>query len=140
MIDKLDPITANQLRDRVIAVHEMFISGMFSTELKFASDYIKCWFKNKYKRRFLELDRFSKVRSERENPIDGSQTKCKIYDFKLSLGAVNGFDSDEITYFGFIVKRKHMFFRHIYETEEIEISKNIKDLENYNKSLFRCLF
>lgn len=78
----------------------------------------------------------------RESQIDQSQAKCETYGFKHSLRAVNVFDRDEITYFDFKVKRENMSLRNVYGTEDLEIYKNIKDLEHYYTSfnLSKCLF
>ena len=45
----------------------------------------------------------------RENPISWSQTKYVINNFKFSFGVVNGFDSAEMIYFDFIVKKNICF-------------------------------
>ena len=108
----------NLLRECAIAVYEILISKLFWNKLKFGSDSIKHWFKTKHTRRFLELDRLSKMWYERKNQRDWSQTKSAIYGFKYSFGVVNSFDSDEITYFDFLVKKSNMFLRDIYKTEE----------------------
>lgn len=71
MIDKFHPITVNQLRDCTMKVLEKNIIvcniGNVFLQLKFTSDCIKKWFAKKYKRRFLELDTFSKMHCEKEN-------------------------------------------------------------------------
>lgn len=113
----------NLLRECAIAVYEILISKLFWNKLKFGSDSIKHWFKTKHTRRFLELDRLSKMWYERKNQRDWSQTKSAIYGFKYSFGVVNGFGSNEITYFDFIV-----FLRDIYERNKKlqKISKTSK--------------
>ena len=81
MIDQADPITTNQLRDCVQKVYkkvkEIFAtSKIFSCELKFALDCFKKWHAKKYlKKRFLELNTFSKMHYEKKNAIDWSVTK-----------------------------------------------------------------
>ena len=68
---------------------------------------------------FLELDTFSKIHYEKENQIDWSCTKRKICNFKLLLGSANGPDSNEMTYFDFIVRKEHMLLGRFLEKEEL---------------------
>ena len=49
-------------------------------------------------------------------------------NIELTVGSSEGFDSEKMTYFDFLVKREHVFLRNIYEKEEREAIKNI---ENY---------
>ena len=118
-LKEVNSVTANQLQDFTIQVFEkkekFAISEMFSCELKFTSYCLKKWFASKYKRRFLELDTFAKMHYEKENLIDWSKTKCNICDFKLLLRSAHGPDSEEMTYFDFIVCKEHMFTKNIFE-------------------------
>ena len=66
MLQDVDPIPARQLKDCAESVffknNKYAISEMFSCELKFTCDFLKKWFSEKFTRRFLELDTFSKHR------------------------------------------------------------------------------
>ena len=95
--------------------------------------------KRKYKRRFLELDTFSKMKYEKENPINWSTTKFKICNFKLSVGCAHGPESNEMTYFYFIVKKEHRFLRNIYNKEELKTSRNIENIKNNYESFRRFI-
>ena len=94
MLENRDPITKKQLRDCAIYVSnkkaKFSLFEMFSTELKIARDRIKGWFHQKYKRRFLELDTFSKQKYEKVNVINWDSDKCVICNFLLALLLING--------------------------------------------------
>ena len=98
---------------------------MFSCELKLNCDILKKWFSKQFTRRFLELNTFSKNIWEKQNPIEW--WGCCICDFEL----VVGFDSEKMTYFDFIVKTEHALLRKIYEKEELDECKAIKNIETY---------
>ena len=66
MLKFFDPVTAKQLRDCAKAVFDkkqkfLFI-GMFSCELKFVINICKKWINEKFTRRYLEPDLFTKQR------------------------------------------------------------------------------
>lgn len=126
----------NLLRECAIAVYEILISKLFWNKLKFGSDSIKHWFKTKHTRRFLELDRLSKMWYERKNQRDWSQTKSAIYGFKYSFGVVNGFGSNEITYFDFIVFLRDIYKRNKKLQKISKTSKIIIHLSIFYSSVF----
>ena len=93
MLAYFDPITARQLRDCALVVHQknekFSLSEMFFCELKFVIDLLKKWLGEKYFRRSKELDFFSKQKFKRENPIAWNETKCVICGFWLPVAASN---------------------------------------------------
>ena len=59
------------------------------------------------KSRFLELSTLVKEKHEKENPTDWSTTiTFAVFNFSLSVGIENGPDSEEMTYYDFIIKKK----------------------------------
>ena len=74
MLAYFDPITARQLRDCALAVHQkkekISLNEIFSCEMKFVIHLLKKWLGEKYFGRFKELDFFSKQKFKSENLID----------------------------------------------------------------------
>ena len=96
---------------------------MFSCELKFVIDLLKKWLAKKRFRRYKELDFFAKQRFKTENSINWYETKCLICSFCLSTSV--------ITYLDFVILVEHAFIRHIFDYDELKMSKSIQTLEKY---------
>ena len=68
MLQDFDSITARQFKDCAESVFKkkkkFVISEMFSCELKFNCDILKKQFSKEFTRRFLELDTFSKTKTQ----------------------------------------------------------------------------
>ena len=124
-------VTTEQLKDCTIKVSQRKkkypINETCSTELKFASECLMKWFNRKYRIRFLEIDVLSKKRFENENEIDWGKTKCVICNFSLAVQNVCGHDSEEITYYNFIIRKEHF-----YDREVLKESKNLESLEKFH--------
>ena len=58
---------------------------MFSTELKFAANYLLKWFNKKFKLNNLELSNDVKRKYEIEHLIDWSRDRCCICTFSLEI-------------------------------------------------------
>lgn len=67
------------------------------------------------------------MRYDRENTIDQETCKCTICNF----GPANEPDSEEMTYFDFVVWKEHMFLGSVYEKEELETSSSIENIANF---------
>ena len=65
---------------------------MCSVELKFTIDPYSV-----YKMRFLEIGVLTKQTYEKNNRIDWTKTNCCLCDFKLSVGAYFGPESEKMT-------------------------------------------
>ena len=80
-----------------------------------------------------------KRKYEKEIKVDWSQTKCVICDFKLFFGSSFGPDSDEMTYFDFIVKKEDLFLRNVYSADVLKNSKQIKYLKTYYENFSKVV-
>ena len=111
---------------------------MFFCELKFLVDILKKWINDKFTRRYLELDLFTKQRFRRNNPVRWRETTCSLCDCDLAAGASNGPHEENITYFDFMVKNEHSFIRNIFDPNELSAHEEITTLENYfeNSKMF----
>ena len=67
---------------------------MFSIELKFTIGLLVKWLHQTYKSRFLEIDTLTKQKYQKNSPIDWTERKCCICDFKLNLDLAYGPHSD----------------------------------------------
>ena len=105
---------------------------MFNVELKFVSDILLKWFNTKVKSKYLEIDPFTKLNYQRENPIFRQNGKCAICRFPLSI-KVKGLEYNEsdMSYLDFTIRKEHVFLRNIYDIADIQKSKNIATLESY---------
>ena len=54
-----------------------------------------------------------------------------ICNFNIALTTKNGPNSQEMTYFDFVVEEEHHFLRNIFETDELKLSKKLKNIEVY---------
>ena len=128
VLENIDLFTAKKFKDFAIAVFnkrsKFSIFEMFSTELKFA---FKGWFRQKFKRRFLELNTFSKRKYKTENLVHWNSDKCVNCSFSLLLCIVNSIKLEKMTYYDFIMRTEHMFLRSIYD---LEISQKLECLDN----------
>ena len=89
-----------QLRDCLLAVavknSKIAISEIFTTELKFAADYLLKWFNKKFKSNNLELSNDIKRKYENEHLTDCPQDRCCICTFPLEINPTSH-DANEKT-------------------------------------------
>ena len=78
---------------------------MFNVEIKFASNALLKWFNAKIRSKHLELDPFTKIKSQKENIIERLNDKCFIcnFSFKINPKYLN-FEESEMSYFDFIIR------------------------------------
>ena len=79
----------------------------------------------------------TKQKYEIANKINWAETKCVICDFKLSIGACFGPQSDDMIYHDFVVRKEHLFLRNIYDTDVLKEAEQIKDLKTYYEDFKR---
>ena len=58
---------------------------MFNVEIKFDADALLKWFNVKIKSKHCELDPFTKIKYQKENPIDWLNDKCFFCNFPLEI-------------------------------------------------------
>ena len=136
--------TLLQLKDAVFQVHsrkdELAISTMFNIEITFAADILLKGFNMKVKPKHLEFDPFVRIQYQRENPIDWETTKCFICNFPLNINVKGlGYNESDMSYIDFAIRKEHIFLRNIYEVEDLNKSKNIKNIEFYYAAFDRFL-
>ena len=143
MLDYFDPITARQLRDCALVVHQkkdkFSLSEMFFCELKFVFDLLKNWLGEKYFRRFKELDFSSKQKFKRKNHIDWNETRCVICGFRLPVAASNFPNKKITTYLDFVIAKEHASIRNIFDRDELKRSMAIATLEKCHESFRKIL-
>lgn len=114
VLENIDPFTAKKFKDFAIAVFDkrskFSIFEMFSTELKFA---FKGWFRQKLKRRFLELNTFSKQKYKTENLVHWNSGKCVNCGFPLLLSIVNSIKLENYILWFYYEDRTYVFEKHI---------------------------
>ena len=93
-------------------------------------DICKKWTYEKFIRKNLTFDLSSKIL----NKIDYNK-QCVICGFDLGVAKEYGADSNKMSYYDFAIKKEHHFLRNIFSTEELLLSKNMKDIESYYKTL-----
>ena len=81
------------------------LAEFFSVKLKVTVDTLNGWLSRIIKPEFFEIDDTKKQIYKKENPINKTKTICSICGFLL--------DIDNIGWFDFIVKCKHLFLRNI---------------------------
>ena len=130
-----------ELRDCAINVaaknNLLAISKMFSTELKFTSDFLLGWFNKKYKSTNLELSSEVKKQYETKNPIIWKKDKCSICTFPLEINArsFHSKGTDKMSYSNFYIVKEHKFLRNIFLKEGLNKTKNLKNIELFHESL-----
>ena len=141
MLQFVDPITLNQLKDTCLKVcnkeNSFALSEMFSIELKFTIGLLIKWFYQTCKSRFLETDALIKQKYQKNNLIDWTETKCCICDFKLNLDLAYGSHSDEMTYLDFVIRKEHLFLINLSDKDLISTFKEARDLPSYHKNFIR---
>ena len=94
---------------------------LFSVEGDFTVDTLNEWFSRIIKTKSFEIDSIKKqiYRKEnqkqiyrKENPIKKEEAVCSICGFLL--------DVDNVGWFDFIVKCKHLFLRNIHSADDLE--------------------
>ena len=88
---------------------------MFTTELKFAADYLLKWFNRKYKSKNLELSNEKKRKYEVEFPINWENGRCCLCKFPLIINPTK-FDVslENMSYSNFIILKEHKFFKEYF--------------------------
>ena len=92
-----DHVTFKQLKDTANNVlkkeKESALSEMLSTEHKFTVDMLVKCFNELFKSRFNEPNEIKKQLFTRDNPVDWSNQKCVICNFKLAVSLNEGHGS-----------------------------------------------
>ena len=132
-------ITAEQLRDAVIAVHERksknAIAELFNTELKFTCDLLNKWFNLRIKSNNLSLPEYKRLAYTRNNPIT-AESKCEICHFPLKVSPRGlSYKENEMSYLDFLIRKEHVFIRNIFDEKDLKKSKNIATLESYQGAM-----
>ena len=132
--------TLLQLRDCTPSVadkkNKIAISEVFTTELKFAADYLLKWFNKKFKSNNLELSNDVKKKYEIEHPIDWSQDRYCFCNFRLEINPTT-YEADEktISYSDFIYFKERKFLRNIFSSDELAKTDSLKNLKIFHEQL-----
>ena len=105
---------------------------MFSIERYLMKQALATWFHKKFKSQNLQLNALAKTAYEKLYPIDWSNRKCCLCNFKLDVTPTS-FDTpnDKMTYGDFYIRYEHKFFRNIYSQHDLQKSEGIDTLKNY---------
>ena len=139
-----DFTTLKLLRDCALLVaskkKKIAISEMFTTELKFAGDYLMKWFNTKSKSQNAVLSNNAKRKYEIKNPIDWQNGRCYICTFPIEINpTMPEAKEDKISYSDFIINKEHKFLRNIFSEEELLSTKVLRDFSTYHKNCARFL-
>ena len=110
---------------------------MFCIESALVKKTLIRWFNTKCKQKFVKMIPFTKIRFEKENPINWKTQTCVICRLSLKVEPTNFKPpDDEMSYGDFIIRYEPKFLRNIYTYEQIKDSYHTADLESYYKSIF----
>ena len=128
----------NQLKDIAIDVSKRkcknTMGQMFCIELSFVKETLLGWSNKKIKAQNLEINAFTKMHYERNNPISWQKDKCVICQMPLKIEPTSFKTPDnEMTYGDFFNRLEHKFLRNNYSYEQIKESDDLATLENYYK-------
>ena len=118
-----DRETLLKLKDYAFDVHrcksKASISHMFTTELKFASEFLLKWFTKKHMK--FELTNEENQNYKRANQLNIEKDKCHICEFPLDL-KIKGINANEteMTYSDFIIISFHMLLHNIYPDDVLK--------------------
>ena len=114
---------------------------MFTTELKFAADFLLKWFNKKYKSKDLELSNEKKKRKyEVEFLIDWGNGRCYLYKFLLIINPTKFYVSLENMYYSdFIILKEHNILRNIFSEEDLIKTKALRNIEHYHLAFKKFL-
>ena len=104
---------------------------MFNYELKLVIDICKKWTSEKCLRKNNSLDMFSKINFKKKNPVDFYKTKYVICNFNIGVATTNELESEEMTYYDFVVQKEHCFLRNIFDQDNLKKSKNMDTIGVY---------
>ena len=116
------------------------------------------WFIDVFKPRFNNLHEIKKQLFTRNNPIDWSNKRSVICDFKLAVSLNEVHDTDKLTtwydftvqkevhdtdklttWYDFTVQKEHLFLRNIYSEQELKQSERIKDLKQHFEAFLHAI-
>ena len=68
-----------------------------------------------------------------ENPIDCSETKCSIWNLKLSTSIKQSHAKTQktCTWYDFTVQKEYLFLNEIYSSDDLKRLENISSLEKF---------
>lgn len=112
---------------------------MLSVELKFTIHALLKWFDNICKSRFVEIDKLTKQKYEKNHPIDWPQTKCIICDFKMPAGSFFGPLSEQMNFYDFVVKKERLLLGKIFDEVDLRNSNTITGIKIYCKNFKRSI-
>ena len=120
----VDVNVVKQLKDAACRVAskkcKKALGQMFSIELYLIKQTLATWFNKKFKSQNLQLNALAKTSYEKLHPIDWSNQKCCLCNFKLDV-APTSFDTSngKMTYGDFYIRYEHKFLRNIYSQHDL---------------------
>ena len=124
LIGHVDVNVVKQLKDAACRVAsrkcKKALGQMFSIELYLIKQTLATWFNRKFKSQNLQLNALAKTAYEKLYPIDWSNQKCCLCNFKLDV-APTSFDTSngKMTYGDFYIRYEHKFLRNIYSQHDL---------------------
>ena len=143
------PTTLKQLRDVVHLVSlrkcKKTMAQMRTIEMFLLKETLGAWFNKKIKSNNLSIKPLDKIQYEQKNPVDWSQDKCLLSNFKLDIMPTNVCTPDsEMRYGDFYIRQEHKFLRNIYSRSELAECEQIKTLstscDTFQKLVDICFF
>ena len=105
---------------------------MLSIEMFLLKETLSVWFTKKIKSNNLNIKPLNKLNYEQQNPLDWSEQKCVLCNFKLDIMPTSAQTADfEMTYGDFFIRQEHKFIRNIYSLQELNKCEEIKTLAVY---------
>ena len=128
--------TLKQLKDVAHLVslrkRKKSMGQMLSIEMLLLKETLGAWFNKKIKSNNLSIKPLNKINYEQNNPVDSSQQKCVLCNFKLDITPTSVQTPDlEMTYGDFYIRQEHKFIRNIYTLKELSQCDEIKTLSAY---------
>ena len=143
------PTTLKQLRDVVHLVSlrkcKKTMAQMRTIEMFLLKETLGAWFSKKIKSNNLSIKPLDKIQYEQKNPVDWSQDKCLLSNFKLDIMPTNVCTPDsEMRYGDFYIRQEHKFLCNIYSRSELAECEQIKTLstscDTFQKLVNICFF
>ena len=86
------------------------MARMLTIEMFLLKETLGAWFNKKIKSNNLNIKPLDKIHYEQGNPVDWSQDKCVLCNFKLDIMPTNVYTLDsEMTYGDFYIRQEHKF-------------------------------
>ena len=113
---------------------------MLSIEMYLIKETLLNWFTKKIKSTHLSIPLIQKINYGQRNPINWTNNKCCICNFKLDIMPPNFETSTtEMTYGNFFIRLEHKFLRNIYLQNELNECSETATVKAYYETYIKLI-